>query len=97
MNESKCCTDAYIRDVSDTPNDCCCTAAAVAPLTLPKGFLPPTNTNSTTAESKTEVFAKLCSVGFVDSGYRYYGSLTELTEVPGTGMEVFYRTHRSSG
>ena len=50
----------------------------------------------------------LCT-GFVYSGYRC-GSLTELTEVPGTGMEVLqnsqkcrvrawksYRTHRSAG
>ena len=30
---------------------------------------------------------RLCSVGFVDSGYGY-GSLPELTEVPGMGMEI---------
>ena len=33
----------------------------------------------------------LCSVGFVYSGYGY-GSLTELTEVPGTGMEVLHNS-----
>ena len=32
-------------------------------------------------------FARLCSVGFVDSGYGYE-SLTELPEVSVTGMEV---------
>lgn len=29
--------------------------------------------------------ARSCSVGFVDLGY-IYGSVTDLTEVPGTGM-----------
>ena len=30
-------------DISDTHNDCCCTAAAVAPLTLREGLLPSTH------------------------------------------------------
>ena len=40
-------TAALIRifgDISDTHNDCCCTAAAIAPDTLRKGLLPPIRT-----------------------------------------------------
>ena len=40
-----------------------------------------------------QYFARLCSVGFVYSGYGY-GSLTELTEVPGTGMEVLQNSQK---
>ena len=37
---------------------------------------------------KCRNFPRFCPAGFVDSGYRGMGSLTELTEVSGTGMEV---------
>ena len=37
--------------------------------------------------------ARLCSVGFVDSG-KWYESLTELPEVSGTGMEVLQNSQK---
>ena len=37
--------------------------------------------------------ARLCSVGFVDSG-KWYESLTELPEVSGTGMEVLQSSQK---
>ena len=39
------------------------------------------------------IFRRSCSVGMVYSGYGY-GSLAELTEVPGTGMEVLQNSQK---
>ena len=61
-----CTDDTYLRDISDTHNDCRCAAAAVSPLTLRYGLMQCLRQTQTAATSKSSTVGAR-SIGAVAS------------------------------